>query len=488
MKVAFVNNGTESLGVGYLAAFLKKQGHTVKVFNDPQLFSDEYINNKHLNRIFSFQKQLINDVINFSPDLIGFSVLTDYYEWACYLAAELKKRLARPIIFGGIHPTSVPEEVLKNNFVDMVCIGEGELALLDVVEKLEKSSWPYNVLNIWTKDGQKIIKNKIRPLIDDLGKLPYPDKTVFYEVSPYFKTAYFTIASRGCLYKCSYCCHSYLREIYPETCYYRIRSVENLIGELECYRVKDKYKVIRFVDDIFPSDKKWLSEFSKVYSKRIGVPFICYIHPSVAREEQILLLKKSGACEIVIGVQTLFENTQKEVLNRQINIDNWERTILCLKEHKIFVTAENMIGIPGQCIDEIKELVKFYCRNKVGRIHVNWLRYYPKTKITDKFGQGMQGIRKRDIKPFTLGGDVFNEELNKMRVIFALINFLPNKLICFILRSNVYKYLPSFPLVFINIFSNLKSGAASNKITRKREFLRYYTYIKKKKIIDSVLF
>ncbi len=480
MKIAFVNNTSESLGVEYLSAYLKKHGYEVRVFVEPQLFNDEYMNIPSLNKLFSFHNRLVNNVVNFSPDLIGFSVVTDFYDWACFLASELKKRCDKPIIFGGIHPTLLPEEVLKNEFVDMVCIGEGELALLEVVERLQRGSWPDDVLNIWSKNKNKLIKNRIRPLVDNLDILPYPDKTAFYEESPHYKIGYFTMASRGCMYACSYCCHSYLKKIYSEKHYYRYRSVENVVGELQNNFIKNKFRVIRFSDDIFPFDKNWLDEFSRVYPRDVGIPFICYIHPNTTDEETIYLLKKSGCCEVQIGIQTLSENTQKQILNRHIKVERWEKVISCLKKYKIAITAENIIGIPGQTATEIKELIKFYCKNKVNRIHVFWLRYYPKTEITERFKLEQNPIEKERMRPFTLGGDVFAKELNKMRALFVLLNFLPKKLIYFILSKNLYKYIPSFPLVPLNILSNLTSGSASDMITRRREFKKYIIYIKRK--------
>ena len=186
MKVAFVNNSNESLGVEYLSAYLKGHGHSAEVFVDPQLFNDENIKADFLHRFFTYKEKLVRDICAYSPDLIGFSVVSDFYPWACIIAQEIKKYCNIPVIFGGIHPTSMPDEVINNSFVDMICLGEGEQALLEVVERLKTGAWPDDVANIWVKSAGGIKKNGLRPLINDLDTLPFPDKILFSNVSPQY--------------------------------------------------------------------------------------------------------------------------------------------------------------------------------------------------------------------------------------------------------------------------------------------------------------
>ncbi|MCG2712353.1 MAG: B12-binding domain-containing radical SAM protein [Candidatus Omnitrophica bacterium] len=477
MKVAFVNNSNESLGVEYLSAYLKQHGHCAQVFVDPQLFNDENIRAEFLHRFFDYKKNLARDILAYSPDIIGFSVVSDFYPWACLLAEEIKRNCNIPVIFGGIHPTTMPQEVINNSFVDMICIGEGEQALLEVVEKLQAGGWPDEVANIWVKSSGKIKRNGIRPLIKNLDSLPFPDKILFSEAGPHYDIGYFTMASRGCLYRCSYCHNSYLGKLYKEYDYYRYRSVENLISELEGGFSKKKHRIIRFSDDIFPFEKQWLSEFSLKYPKRIGAPFICYIHPQTTDEETISLLKKSGCCEVQIGVQTLYERTQKAVLNRDIKQERWEDLISQIKKCGMAITAENIIGIPGQSENEVKDMVRFYTRNRVNRVHIFWLRYYPKTDISNRFKEHDSEHTQR---PFTMGGDVFKKEMVKLRILFSLAQLFPMTVIDFFLKKRVYYFMPVWPLFLINIFSNITSGTYSDKITRRREKTKYLYYIRKR--------
>ncbi|MBU1929257.1 MAG: hypothetical protein KKD79_05330, partial [Candidatus Omnitrophica bacterium] len=90
MKIAFINNSAERLSVEYISAVLKANGHQVKLFVDPQLFDDESRSVKWLSSIFDYKKRLISELKAYKPDLIGISVVTDFYQWACTIARMAK--------------------------------------------------------------------------------------------------------------------------------------------------------------------------------------------------------------------------------------------------------------------------------------------------------------------------------------------------------------------------------------------------------------
>jgi len=120
MKIAFVNDCVERLGVEYLSAVLKNAGHDTNLFVDPQLFNDVYIHSNTLGKLFDFKEFLLLQIINYNPDLICFSVDTESYQWACNIAKLVKNNIDVPILFGGIHPSSIPERVISNDFIDIV--------------------------------------------------------------------------------------------------------------------------------------------------------------------------------------------------------------------------------------------------------------------------------------------------------------------------------------------------------------------------------
>ena len=177
MKVVFVCSGVENIAIEFLSSFIKSKGHETDLVFDPSLFSSEAVSFSRLASFFDTRKELAHQVVNKKPDLICFSVLTLNYQRSLIIARLIKKINKKiPIVFGGIHPTCVSEIVIKEKAVDIVCVGEGENALAELLPSLKKGNLDTSINNLWFKKGKKIIKNPLRPLISDLDKLPFPDK------------------------------------------------------------------------------------------------------------------------------------------------------------------------------------------------------------------------------------------------------------------------------------------------------------------------
>ena len=115
MKVLLVHQGRENLGIEYLSAVLKAAGHEVSLAYEYNLFglNDNVFYNPFGERFFSQDRQVLKKIDDFQPDLLAFSVYTSTYAWACKIARTVKERIDTPVVFGGIHATLVPEEVIK---------------------------------------------------------------------------------------------------------------------------------------------------------------------------------------------------------------------------------------------------------------------------------------------------------------------------------------------------------------------------------------
>src|SRR3989344_6439993 len=183
MNVTFVAMGSELLGLESMSAVLKKHGHNVNLAFEPALFDDKvYFHIKSLAKLFSSKKQVIKKIINSKPDIIGFSVISLTYQWSIMMAKELKKHLKdTPIIFGGVFAMSNPETVLEQSCVDVVCIGDGEYPLFELVESMKKGKIDYKIKNLWFKKDNKIIKNKLREPVK-FDEYPIFDKSLFEKV------------------------------------------------------------------------------------------------------------------------------------------------------------------------------------------------------------------------------------------------------------------------------------------------------------------
>ena len=109
--------------------------------------------------------------------MLCISVTTDYHAWAKAWAAEVKRRIDVPVVFGGIHPTSVPEKVALEECVDYVCVGEGDEALVELAVALRDGADASRIPNIWLRREGKVVSNPTRPPVADMDALPVVEET-----------------------------------------------------------------------------------------------------------------------------------------------------------------------------------------------------------------------------------------------------------------------------------------------------------------------
>lgn len=473
MKIVFVAIGVESLAIEFLAGYLKHHHHQVKMVFDPTSFATEVIHSPKLAEKLDIKKELVRQIIEEKPDFIGFSVFTLNYQRILKIAKLLKKALPNiPIILGGIHPTSVPEIVINEKCVDMVCIGEGEQAL----DELLNHPKSVKIKNIWFKQNNKVIKNPCRPLIDNLDTLPFPDKDLFYEIYPGFFEDYYTISSRGCPFACTYCGNNVLQKVYrglgkP----IRRRSPKNIVDELALAKEKYHPKRITFVDDVFVQDINWLKEFAKLYKKRIRLPYAMLTHPSFLNLKIAKLLKKSGCYFLLFGIQSASEKTRKETLHRFESNAQIAKAAQNCHQANLKFSIDHIFNIPGEGLPEYKEAIEFYYRLNPTIINAYWLQYFPKTEIVN-IALKHKLLKKTDVKKIEhgltntslvvgIGGkDSFDPTLtySNIQFYFMLMPLLPKKLNQLIIKKQWYLAHFKSPLI-LNIFLKFISILINNR-------------------------
>ena len=383
-KVGFIYPGYENLGIEYLSASLKSKAFQTKLFLDPIIFDESgFIKNRILASAFSFQKYLLKQIIDYKPDLLCFSVITDNFLWASEWVRTIKRHLSIPIVFGGIHPTSVPEKVIVEPFVDYVCIGEGDVAIVELAQAICDSRPVNAVLNIWSKNQGRVHKNQIRPLINDLNIIPFPDKELYYAESPIFKEGYLVATSRGCPFKCAYCCNNTYHALYKNAGRrVRRRSIDNILEEVTLAKEKYHFKFIHFVDDVFNFDPSWLSIFLQKYKKDVNLPFSCYLYPDFVGDSMAKQLKQAGCFKIQMGIQIINEEKRKNLLKRISSGSNIACAIKALKKENIYTVCDSIFGFPDETEEDLLSLALFLNEHIPDHCENFWLRYYPKTEIT----------------------------------------------------------------------------------------------------------
>ena len=486
MHVVFVSSACETLAIEYLSAALKQAGHRASLCFDPQLFQDTFIRNQRLARWFDCTTILLDEIAQLKPDVIALSVVSDNFPWASQFAHAAKKRFDIPIVFVGVHPTSVPEYVFAYAPVDYVVIGEGDEAIVDLVDNIDNPALCRTIPNIWARDGERIVANEVRPLIEDLDRLPFPDKDIFYEKLPYMRDGYISLSSRGCVNKCTFCNNSlYKDHIYRgKGRFFRRRSAGNVLRELEQAKKRYNYKAVHFWDEIFISDRQWLIEFLEGYRARIDVPFTCCIHVNFIDDEIGALLKQSNCWQAIMGVQSLNEELKRTILNRRETNARVVKAIRVLRQNDILAICENMLGLPTQDDSDVINMLRFYNENRPNRLSVYFLRYYPQTKIID-IAKDHNMLTDSDIeeiniglhsRSFIEGGTIAEKRFVRLQSYLVFLLVLPKWLNRAIIATKGYRLMPRLGM-FAHSIARLLDRHKEHDVDAQRFVRRYKMFM-----------
>ncbi|MFH0814992.1 MAG: glycosyltransferase [Candidatus Falkowbacteria bacterium] len=475
MKIVFVVAGDENLGVEYLADYLKKNHHQVELLYDPQIFGKAHLNISFLGRLFDWKKLNLKKIKRASPDIVGLSCVTATYQWARDFAKLVKTELSIPIIFGGVHPTLVPELVIKDDFVDMVCVGEGEEPLLELLDSLTNNAQRTDIKSLWFKKGGQIIKNEARALTENIDNYCL-DKELFLDILPKnFRKEINYLTSRGCPYRCTYCGNEQKAKIFQgRGKYLRQKSVQSVIAELQ--KIKNEYssQYVVFVDDVLTMDRAWFREFSKIYAEKIGLPFTCFAHCKIMDEELMILLRDAGCKLIGFGVQSGSEETRRNVLNRyETNEEILQAAELCRKYQMRFM-VDHIFDIPFDDTNNLESL-RFYNKVRPTMLNAFNLLYFPCAKIIDS-GIKSGKITDADVTLINEGRSVVYEtgaatrkikgnkkdNYRKYALLYQLMVLFPQRFFEKILkRQKIVDLIGMFSLSFVSvarILVNIKAG------------------------------
>ena len=468
MNITFAHLGREHLGLEYLSAVLKQDGHSVALAYDPGLFGpeDNVLYSRFLERRFSRRERVLGEIENSCPDLVGFTVYTTTFRWACDIAAEVKQRLGVPVVFGGIHASLVPSNVIEKPFVDYVIDGEGERALSELVRGIESGNIGDHLPNLYWKDGGEIRHRAKRAAVATLDDLPLPDKSLF-ERHVNYRDDYLTMANRGCVFNCSFCCESRINELYGKD-YHRRRSVDGMMQELlemkSCYGFRE----VNFFDPIFTTDKEWLREFMERFRAEIGVPFRCFGHASFTDEEVVKLLKLGGCYAVEFGFQTANDSVRRGALHRFETEKANQRAFDLCDSHDLPYDLDHMFSLPGETEEDLITAARYYGeRKRLNRIKCHNLTYFPGLKIAEiGFEQG--ALTTADLAALGEGRvhDFFHEDgiadLEQKRMkrsfekLYKLLPLIPRGVLEYLLRGGRYRAMRLIPgpLVALGQFLN----------------------------------
>ena len=334
-----------------LSALLKQHGHRVEVF---------------IPRGDQWRGRILQELSAFAPDLVGFPCTTGTHNAALQLAETIKRTFPTKTIFGGPHPTYFPD-IINEPAVDIICRGEGEYPLLDLADKIDRDEDITGILSCWFKRDRTIIKNEQRPLIEDLDRLPFPDRELYITKYPSLrKSQKVFMASRGCPFNCTFCFNHQYKNLYQgKGTFVRYRSVENLIQEINEVRGREKeMRTVYMQDDTLILDKAWVKEFADSYAREIHLPLICLIRADLTDEPTIQKLREACCKNVFFGIETGSEHLRNTLLKKGITDEQILHTAQLLKKYGIKFRTYNMLGLPGETMEEAYQTMEINMKIK----------------------------------------------------------------------------------------------------------------------------
>lgn len=411
--------GLPPLGLLYISAYLNQ--HEVKTY----VFDGEI-------QRFSYQ-DLRNIIVEKNIDLIGFNVMTVFLNTVIQLSAKLKDEFNDiPVVLGGPHISGTKEEMLEyDRNIDYLIYGEGEEALLNLIQKLNNNMPLMEVPNLIYRSNKGIIMNKPQKFIVDLDLLPFPELSHIINYRPKLYNVPYSLAqtasiitSRGCPYNCNFC-SAYIIHGHK----WRNRSIENIMEELKYnyHKYGIKYFVIK--DSLFTKDKEWANRFcEKVLESGLKVNFRCNTRVDCVDKTLLANMKKCGFDLINFGIESGNEDMLKTI-NKEINKDFAVKIFKLARKIKIKTHATFMIGNINETPQSIRDSVDF--AKKLNSFFVRFFPAiaYPGTHLYD------YAVRKNLIKknwyfancvPNTINERYLFPEYNSGILLFE--DFDPNKM------------------------------------------------------------
>ncbi|MFX1275772.1 MAG: B12-binding domain-containing radical SAM protein [Promethearchaeota archaeon] len=369
-----VDSNFPPLGLADIAGYLREKEYKIEILDS----------NLNCPSVEMFHQFFIkNYVSRFSSiKIIGITSATVQIKKAYLIAKITKKYFPKSlIVFGGVHTTFVTEEVIKNKYVDIAVIGEGELTLEEIISDKSLDQISGIAYKKYSGDDYEIIYTDSRTRIKDLDSLPMPayDLLQIERYKPAIGSykrlpAMSMMTSRGCPGKCTFC---------EKTLGNRLvyKSAETIFKEIK-YLIKNYgIKQIQFYDDTFTTHKNNVIDLcKKILSEKVDITWTCFSRVDFINFKMLKYMKNAGCHQIMYGVETIDETVLKNI-NKKINVSQIIKAVKWTKKVGIECRLAFMVGNPGDTKENIMKNISFVNLLNPDYLIVNITTPYPGTEM-----------------------------------------------------------------------------------------------------------
>jgi len=356
-----------ALGPMYISGLLQAHGHRCVLIVD------------------ALEHDLVGEVERLQPDIVGFQVFTGQQAWALDVSRRLKRRSDRPIFWGGNHATHNPEILGKYDCIDYICRGEGEHAVLELLDALESGADTSGIPNVGSRVDGELVMNGLRDLVD-VDELPFPDRSLYYRY-PIFRDNVVKrfITGRGCPYRCTFCHNHMDIDLYRgKGEWARKRRPQRVVEEILQVRRRYPLQVADFSpDDFFLSDRDWALDFLARYRREVDLPFVFNTRPETIDEEVGRALGAARCRAVSISIESADDHLRNRILRKGTRVEDMRRAVRVLKANGILVKTYNMIGLPGETIEQAIETLELNVELRPTWARCSLVSPYPDTVLWD---------------------------------------------------------------------------------------------------------
>ncbi len=329
-------------------------------------------------------------------NVIGFGGITTCYGYIKEAAISIRKRIPSVHLIAGGVLSSAYEILLKNTPIDVICMGEGEITVVNIVKRLAEGRREFGDINgVSFLNGSKIIRTPQQEYIKNLDELPIPDysminmdiyafdamKDSFFAAEPSCRAfckegmrSFNLKTARGCTNSCTFC----YRHFYG----YRQHSVKYVIDHIRSLQERFNIHFFRFGDELFTRNKEWIIEFSRqLIESGIKIKYIVHgVRTDNVDAELMSALRSSGCVSVFVGFESGSGKILK-VMKKNVTVEQNIKAIKTIRASGLNVLVQTVIGMPGEDDETIGETVSTLIKSGIDPewVAINYAQAYPGT-------------------------------------------------------------------------------------------------------------
>lgn len=340
------------LNIAYLASYLRQGIECEISILDAEIMGLSY---KEIKKFIEREK----------PEVVGITCPSPTMDHVLKICEIIKKEINANCItvVGGIHPTVLPYETIKNPFIDFLVAGEGEITFYELIKALKEKNDDFAEIDgLYFKQNNKIVANKPRQLIVDLDTIPFPARDLFnlelYYSAPTKKVsnerAGPLLTARGCAFNCTHCISHRMWGRNP-----RFRSVQNIVAEMEECINRFGIREFNMIDDTFTLNEKRAMEIcEEIIGRKWNISWVAMTRVNAISEKLAEKMKEAGCKKVLFGLES---GSQKvlDLMRKQATIEMARKAVEMVNKQKMLVQASFMIGNVGETEETIQETIEF---------------------------------------------------------------------------------------------------------------------------------